>query len=390
MALSSRVKNVPISGTLYISEIVRAMERKGKKVLRLDIGDLNFRTPDHIINALKEAIGRGMTHYTSSKGIKELREAIAHIYEKRYSIDIDPERNVIITPGAKFALYAALYTILNKGEKVLIPTPCWVSYEGIVKMCEGIPVLIKTECEEYSITYNLLTKHYDEGVKAIIINTPNNPTGKIYTLKELREIKEFADERGIFVISDEVYDSIVFDGEHISMLDLMGLEDGCIIINSFSKRCAMTGWRLGYIIASEDVIRNVNKVIQQSISCVPPFVQWAGYIALTSEESQEFIKSMLKELRVRRDILDKGLRGVTNITYRRPEATFYFFVRIPYKGSSVEFSKRLLEEHGIAVVPGKFFGGYDDYIRLSFGSITVDELRIFIDRFKEAVKHLSS
>ena len=335
MALSSRVKNVPISGTLYISEIVRAMERKGKKVLRLDIGDLNFRTPDHIINALKEAIGRGMTHYTSSKGIKELREAIAHIYEKRYSIDIDPERNVIITPGAKFALYAALYTILNKGEKVLIPTPCWVSYEGIVKMCEGIPVLIKTECEEYSITYNLLTKHYDEGVKAIIINTPNNPTGKIYTLKELREIKEFADERGIFVISDEVYDSIVFDGEHISMLDLMGLEDGCIIINSFSKRCAMTGWRLGYIIASEDVIRNVNKVIQQSISCVPPFVQWAGYIALTSEESQEFIKSMLKELRVRRDILDKGLRGVTNITYRRPEATFYFFVRIPYKLSLI-------------------------------------------------------
>jgi len=390
MALSSRVESVPISGTLYISEIVRAMEKKGKKILRLDIGDLNFRTPDHIVRALEEAINKGMTHYASSKGIRELREAIAQVYERRYGVDINSKRNVIITPGAKFALYAVLYTVLNKGEKVLIPTPCWVSYEGIVRMCEGIPVLIKTEGEEYCITYDLLTKHYDEEVKAIIINTPNNPTGKIYTLKELREVKEFANERRIFVISDEVYDSIVFDGEHISMLDLMGLDEGCIIVNSFSKKYAMTGWRLGYIIANEDVIRSVNKVIQQSISCVPPFVQWAGYVALTSEESQEFIKRMIKELKIRRDVLDKGLRGIMNVTYRRPEATFYFFVRIPYKGSSVEFSKRLLEEHSIAVVPGKFFGGYDNYIRLSFGSITVDELRIFIDKFKEAVRHLSS
>ncbi|RLF19178.1 MAG: pyridoxal phosphate-dependent aminotransferase [Thermoprotei archaeon] len=391
MPVSKKVKSIPISGTLYISEIAKNMEKRGKRVLRLDIGDLNFPTPHHIVKAVNEAIERGMTHYSSSKGLRELREAIANKYNEAYGIDLDPDKNVIITPGAKFALYAVLFSILEEKDEVLIPAPCWVSYEGIVRACGGEPRIIKTKGLDFRIDYESLTRvKTKRRVKALILNTPNNPTGRIYSLKELKEIRDFSEEEKIFVISDEVYDSIVFEGRHISMMELMDPKEKCIIVNSFSKKYAMTGWRLGYIIASEEIIQCVNRLLQQTISCVPPFIQWAGYVALTSEESKRFVKEMREELRRRRDILDSGLKSINGLTYRRPEATFYYFIRIPFDIPSLDFSKKLLMRYGIATVPGVFFGGYDNYIRISFGSVSIEEIRTFISEFSRALEEMQN
>ncbi len=386
--LSKKILELPESATLKASEKARELMAKGIKVLRFDIGEPGFNTPKHIIEAAYEALKKGMTHYTSSRGIPELKRAISEKYRNEYKVDIDPNKNIIITPGSKYAIYATLESIINPGDEVLILAPCWVSYEGIVKLVGGKPRFIAST-RDYRPDIEAINEAISKRTKAIIINSPNNPTGVVFTEKELKSIAEVAIENNLILISDEIYEEILFEGKHTCILELLDLDAGCVVINGFSKAYAMTGWRLGYILGSKKLIGAINKIMQQTVSCVPPFIQWAGYVALTSLDSKDFIKSMVLELKRRRDLLYAGLKSINGIRVVKPNGAFYFFPEIEEPNiSSEDIVNYLLEEYAVVAVPGKHFGGYDHCIRFSFGATGVSEIKELIARLRKALEEL--
>ncbi len=385
--LSSRVSSLKPPETFRVLEIAKKLEASGVKVLRFDIGDLNFNTPSHIIDAATEAARRGMVHYVSARGLPEFRRAVADRYRSRYGVEVSPD-NVVPTPGAKFGIYAAIAAIADPGDEVVVVSPCWVSYEGIAKFLGVKPVFVRSR-EDFVPDIEAIKGALSSRTRAIVINSPNNPSGVVYPKEVIKAIAELAEDAGVYLISDEIYDDIVFEGEVVTPLNYMSLER-CIVVNGFSKAYAMTGWRLGYVIASKEVIDGVVKVLQNAVSCVPPFIQYAGYIALTSEESRKFISQLVNELRRRRDELYKVLSKFSDVIgVVKPQGAFYYFIDISRFGkSSREFSMYLAEKHGITTVPGAAFGGYDTHIRLSYGSVTVEEIREFEERFERAVCEL--
>ena len=397
MGLAFRMSKIQESMTLALSAKAKKMRREGIDVISLSAGEPDFSTPDNIKNKAIEALSRGFTHYTTVSGIPELKDAIIQKYKRESNVDYSPNQ-VIVSTGAKQALYNAIFALIGPGDEVLIPIPYWVSYRDQVIMAEGIPVFIDTdEKSGFQFSIDDVKKSLTSKTKLILLNTPNNPTGVIYNEDVLKEIADLAIERDLYIISDEIYEKISY-GE-IRVRSIVAIEpkvkERAIIINGFSKAYAMTGWRLGYAVGPEEVIKAMNKIQGQVTSCPNSIAQWAGVEALTGPQDE--VARMRDEFKKRRDFVMEKLAGIPHVSYVRPQGAFYIFVNISYYfnkvyknykvADSLSMSEYLLNEEKIALVPGSAFGK-EGYLRLSYAT-SKENLEKALDRLKSGLLKLT-
>lgn len=386
MKFSKKLDNLPGAN---IRKLLFEISAKMPDIINLGIGEPDFDTPKNIKEAAKKALDEGFTHYTSNAGILELREAIAEKLKKDNRIEANPETEIIVTLGGMQAIHLALSSILDKGDKVLIPTPAWSAYMPATIIAGATPIEISTdEKNEFKVSIEDLEKSLSKKTKAIIINSPNNPTGSVLTRNELEEIADFAIEHDLIIISDEVYEKLIYEGEHFSIASLNGLKDRVITINGFSKTYAMTGWRIGYAVAKEEIINEMLKHQMYDVTCPPSFIQKAAIEALKGP--QDFVESMKKEYNRRRELVYKRLNEIDGISVVKPKGAFYIFPNIKsFKMSSEKVSEYLLKEARVMSLPGNIFGKCGEgYLRLSY-AIAYEKLKIALDRILEALTKLN-
>ncbi|MDI6850455.1 MAG: pyridoxal phosphate-dependent aminotransferase [bacterium] len=387
LAQAEIIGRIEESASFAVLGKAKELEKKGEKVIHLEIGEPDFNPPEPSINALIESLRKGETHYTTAQGIIELRIAIAE-YEKNFrGIKIEPEQ-IVITPGAKPMILFALLAAVNPGEKVLYPDPGYLSYKSLISFMGAIPVPYKLDkSRNFAIDFEDLKAKIDRKTTCIIINTPSNPTGMVHTPEELKEIVQIANEHDLLIISDEVYSRIYFEGErHKTILNYSNNHHNIILIDAFSKTYAMTGFRLGYGVLPKELVGAVVKLIQNSFSCVPEFIQRAGIAAL--KEGEEFIASMVNQFQERRDKIYNILKNVEGIQITKPKGAFYFFPEIKINIDSKEYARYLLENYKVALLPGDAFGeNGKNHVRISFAN-SLDNLIEAANRIADSLEKL--
>ena len=367
--LSKRLSGIEESATMKMGSIAKKLQAEGKSVLNFSLGEPDFKTPGHICEAAKRALDFGYTHYTGSAGVDELREAIAEKIRGENKVDVSAE-NVIVTPGAKQAIYELMMSVLDDGDEVILLDPAWVTFESAVKLAGGNPKWVKRVEEE--INYASLESAVSENTKLIVINSPNNPAGYVLSDNELKEIAEFAIDHDLLVLSDEIYEKIIYGRKHVSIASFDGMQARTVIINGFSKTYAMTGWRIGYAVAPAEISKGMLKIQQHSVSCAPSIAQSAALTALSSP--QDCVNEMVEQFKRRRDVIVKRLNEI-GLRCLNPEGAFYAFVNTSNHGNDVEFTERLLKEAYIVVTPGSAFGlAGKNYVRFSFAASIEDIL----------------
>ncbi|MCF7885294.1 MAG: pyridoxal phosphate-dependent aminotransferase [Candidatus Marinimicrobia bacterium] len=392
--LSNRVQRMEPSATIKLFSEAKKMMAEGIDIVNFGVGEPDFDTPEKIKNSGKQAIDDNFTKYTVTSGIPELKEAIIKKFKHDNNLDYKPGE-IIVTPGAKAAIAEALAVICDLGDKIVIPAPYWVSYPTQVKMVDGEPIIAKTEEQNsYKITGELLQEIVDnEGqVTGIILNSPGNPTGSVYTKDELAEIAEICYANGIVIIADEIYEKLIYDGEeHISIVNTNDkIQDLTIVINGVSKAYAMTGWRLGYAAGPSEIIDNMAKLQGQTASCVIGISQKAAITALEMEDSE--IQNMVDTFKKRRDFLVQSLNEIEGIECKMPLGAFYAFPNVSYYIDNTDFngtdelSQHILKNAHVAVVSGKAFG-MDNHLRFSYAN-SMENLEKGIQRFKNCLLEL--
>ncbi len=393
--ISERVQRIRPSKTVEITSRVAELKQQGRSLIGFNVGEPDFSTPEHICRAAEEAMRQGFTKYTPVTGILELRRAIAEKLERenrvRYSVD-----EITIGAGAKQCILAALLAVCNPGDEVLIPYPCWVSYPELVKLTDGEPVMVPCR-EDFSLDIAAVRKAVTKRTKAVMINTPNNPTGAVYDRQSLEDLASLAVEHDFYIISDEVYEKFVYGGrEHVSPASFSEeVKKLTILINGMSKTYAMTGWRIGYIAADREVIKAVNVLQGQMLSCVQSLSQKAAVAALAG--TQEPLENMIREFESRRNYMRERLNQMPGISCMDAMGAFYLLadVRSFYgrnAGGAVieddgQMAKYLLEEAGIAVVPGNAFFA-PGYLRFSYSN-SMEQIEKGMDQMEQALKKLS-
>ena len=374
---AARVNRVEPSATLAISNKAGQLEAEGIDVVDLSVGEPDFATPDNIVKAGTEALEAGHTTYTASNGIAPLRGAIA---EKLQDDDIDAAADeVIVTPGGKQALYEAVVSLVDPGDEVVLLDPAWVSYEPMVKLADGDPTHVPLDPPAFQLSSGLdrLREAVTDDTALLVVNSPNNPTGAVYSDETLRAVRDLAVEHDVACISDEIYDSITYGRDQTSLASLDGMGDRTVTINGFSKAYAMTGWRLGYLHAHSDLIDAAGKVQSHTVSCATNFVQRAGVEAL--ENTDEAVERMASAFEDRRDLL-VDLLGAHDVEVTAPEGAFYMM--LPVADDDTAWCERAIEDAHVACVPGSAFGA-DGYARISYAA-SEERLREGIDRLIEA------
>ena len=365
--ISRRVAAVPPSGIRKFFDIAATMQ----DVISLGIGEPDFVTPDVIRQAGMASLTRGETRYTSNSGIFELRRAIVDKWARLYGMAYDPEAECLVTVGGSEALYLVLTAILNPGDEVLIPEPCFVSYEAEVTFAGGNPVPIATHVETlFQVTGAQLEAAVTPRTRAILINYPNNPTGAILTPEYMAEIAAVAAKHDLIVISDEIYDRLVYSGQqHITFSSLPGMRDRTVIIGGFSKDYAMTGWRLGFALGPADILGAMRKIHQYTIMSASTTAQVAAITALTDPAAEEAVLAMRESYDGRRKLIVQGLASI-GLPAFEPRGAFYAFPDIRITGmTSDDFAMTLLEEEAVACVPGPAFGlGGEGYVRMCYAT----------------------
>ena len=386
MKPAERMRTIPPSSTLRVLALAKRLEREGKKIIHMEVGEPDFDTPDHIKKAADEALARGATKYTPSAGIQELREAIAERVAAQ-GVETKAEQ-VLVTPGSKHAIFCSMVAALDPGDEVIIPSPCW-TYDGIALTAGAKPVFVETRAAGgFKPEVEKVQEALTPKSKMLLLNYPNNPTGATIDAARLRALVELAVDNDLWVLSDEIYDRLVYEGKHVGLLSMPEARERTIYINGFSKTYAMTGWRLGYAVAPAELISEMDKVQQATTSCVPGFVQAAGLAALRGP--QESVERMRGEYRERRDVIVDGLNSI-GLECSKPGGAFYAFPSIETTGmNSLEFCERLLKEAGVATVPGSGFGPYGErYVRFSYAT-SMRNIREAVERVEGLLKTLSS
>ncbi|MEM3577238.1 MAG: pyridoxal phosphate-dependent aminotransferase [Candidatus Bathyarchaeia archaeon] len=383
-------KRMDTLGTETAFEVLakaKALEKQGKEVIHLEIGEPDFDTPKNIKEAAVKALYSGYTHYVPAAGIPELREAIAEYISKTRRIEVDPEE-VVVTPGAKPIMCFSILACVNEGEEVMYPNPGFPIYESLINFVGAKPVPIPLlEKNDFRLDHEDFKKKLTKKTKMIILNSPENPTGGVLTREDLKLIADcIADRDDILVLSDEIYSRIIYEGEHESIASLPGMKDKTIILDGFSKTYAMTGWRLGYGVMRKDVAQKVTQLMINSNSCTCAFVQMAGVEALRGPQND--VEKMVAEFKKRREVIVSGLNQIKGITCKKPRGAFYVFPNITGTGMNCrEFGDRLLKEAGVAVLPGTSFGKYGEgYLRLSFAN-SVENIKKALDRIAIFIKN---
>ncbi len=365
MRLSDRLSQISPSATLKITATAKKLAKEGKKIINFAAGEPDFPTPSHIKEAAKKAIESNFTKYTPSSGTLELKEAICRKLQTENNLSFDVSQ-ILVSCGAKHSLFNAIMAIVNPDEEVLIPTPYWVSYPEMVKVARGCPKFIKTTRKNnFKITKGDLKKAISRKTKLLILNSPCNPTGSLYEEGELADLAHQIIDSNIFVISDEIYEKIIYDGLKFSSIACLGqrIKDLTILVNGVSKTYSMTGWRIGYLAADKSIVKAATNLQSHSTSNPCSISQKAALAAI--EADQTFIKDIVKEFSRRRDYL-LGAFDITILKPIKPEGAFYIFCDISKTNlDSITFCKRLLNEAGVATVPGAAFG-MDNFVRISF------------------------
>ena len=383
--LSERILSIKPSLTLEISEKAKQLKAKGRDICNLSAGEPDFEAPKEVVKATTEAILKGFTKYGPAAGDIDLRKAIANKLRTQNNIDFDFE-NVMITNGAKQAIFNLFQVLLNKGDEVIIPSPYWLSYPQIVKLAGGKPIILDSSAEQgFKIDIEKLKSKISSRTKFIIINSPNNPTGKILDKNELLGIAEIVRKNeNINVLSDEIYELILKKGcEHLSLTSLAkDLKNRIFIVNGFAKGWAMTGWRVGYLVGRKDVIKASASLQSQSTSNVCSFVQKGAIAALKMDKV--FFEQINAKYDERREILYKELIKINNIYLKSPNGAFYAFPKLPNKNiSSFDFCKKAIDNFGLVIIPGIAFGD-DQCVRISCATSKENILEGIL-RFKKAI-----
>lgn len=393
MNLSKKAMNMEPSMTLALTAKAGELKAQGVDVISFGVGEPDFNTPQNIIDAATLAMNQGKTKYTAVSGITELKEAIVKKFYNDNGLNYKIE-NIIVSTGGKQCLFNVFAAILNVGDEVLIPKPYWVSYPELVKLNDGIPVFVETnEEDDFKINFKNLEKSITNKTKAIVVNSPNNPTGSIYSKKELMEIADFAKKYDLYIISDEMYEKLTYgDNKHISIASLN--EDAfnrTIVVNGLSKAYAMTGWRVGYAAGKKEIIKLMNNIQSHTTSNVNSIAQYASLEALTGQ--QEEMKIMQNEFDRRRKVMMKLLDDISDVSYIEPKGAFYILVNIEkilkkfkISGSS-EFCEKLLDRENVVAIPGIAFGE-DNYIRLSYAT-SMDSIETGLNRISNFIKNLN-
>lgn len=377
--------SIPESGIRRLFELAS----RQKDVISLGIGEPDFDTPQHIKEYALEALNKGMTHYTPNNGLKILRDAISEKLKKENGIDADPDKNIMVTVGGNQAFLLALSTFIRPGDEAIVPSPYFVTHAAAVRLVGGTVVEVRTCIEnDFRVASEDLKKVVTSKTRCIIISTPNNPTGSVLKRKDLEEIADIAVEYNIKIISDEVYEKLIYDGaEHVSIASLNGMSDLTITVNSFSKAYAMTGWRLGYVVADPATVAKMTKFQMYLAACPVSFVQYAAARALQDPRSRAATESMRQEYQKRRDYLYKRLSNVDGLVVNRPMGAFYMFPRVDFEDNA--FAEKLLSEGRVVVVPGSAFGTYGrGHVRLCYATSmsNIEEATSRIERFMRSLR----
>ncbi|MCG3208227.1 MAG: Aspartate aminotransferase [Anaerolineae bacterium] len=362
--ISNRVQQIPPSGIRRFFDIAASMD----DVISLGIGEPDFVTPDTILDAGVASLRAGHTHYTSNSGTMELRVAISKHLRRLYGVEYDPAMEILVTVGVSEAMYLAMTAILNPGDEVIVPQPCFVSYAANVSLANGIPVPIATRVENnFQVTAEEIEAAITRRTKALLIGYPNNPTGAVLERQTLEDIARVVQKHDILVISDEIYDRLIYDTEHVCFSSLPGMQERTILLGGFSKAYAMTGWRLGYAAAPIEILEAMNKVHQYAIMSAPTTAQDAARIAI--EQGEEAVEDMRLRYDRRRRLIVDGLNSI-GLKCFEPKGAFYAFPSVRGSGmDDAEFAERLLTEERVAVIPGRAFGiGGAGYVRCSYAT----------------------
>ncbi len=386
MPLASRMNDLGTETAFEVLAKARALEAQGREIIHLEIGEPDFETPKHIVEAGVEALRQGYTHYGPTPGLPDLREAISRNSREVRGVDTEPSR-VVVTPGAKPIMFYVLLALGEPGVEVIYPNPGFPIYESMIRFTGATPVPMQLlEETGYHPDLEDLAGKITGRTRLIILNSPENPCGSVLSKEELEVIAGLVRERDdLYVMTDEVYKDILYTGEHHSIASCPGMLDRTIILDGFSKSYAMTGWRLGYGILPEELVLPVVKLAVNSVSCAATFSQRAGIAAL--DGPQEEVQSMVAEFDRRRRLVVDGLRRIPRVTCPEPEGAFYAFPCIEGTGlSSSEFEERAMHEAGVALLSGSGFGEFGEgYVRLSYAN-SQDNLRRALEQLETFVR----
>lgn len=397
MKLSVRAQRLQPSATLTITAKAKALKSQGVDVIGFGAGEPDFDSPEHVKEGGIRAINEGMTKYTGVGGIDELKDAIIHRLKEDHNLEYE-KSEIIVSVGAKHTLYNVTQVLFESGDEVIIPAPYWVSYPEQIRLAEAMPVILDTkESEGFKINPQDLKNHINSNTRALILNYPSNPTGATYNEQELRAIVDVAMDAGLIIISDEIYEKIIYNGiKHVPVASLgEDIKKSTILVNGVSKTYSMTGWRIGYAAGDKEVISAMSKLQGQSTSNPTSISQWAAVAAFTGPH--QIIEDRTKEFEQRKNYIVQKLNDIPEISCFSPQGAFYVFPNISgYFGKafngkvikdSLDFTEFILEEAKVAVVPGVAFGS-DDHVRISYAT-SMDDIIKGMERITEAVKKLS-
>jgi aspartate/methionine/tyrosine aminotransferase len=388
MHIATRMSRLGTESAFEVLARAKALERAGREIIHLEIGEPDFETPRHIREAGKRALDDGATHYGPAAGLPELREAIAKHVSATRGVPVSPDE-VVVTPGGKPIMFFTILALVNAGDEVIHPNPGFPIYESVINFVGGVPVPIPLR-EETGFGFDLgeFERRLSARTRLIIVNSPQNPTGGVLDRDQLERIAAAAAERGIPILTDEIYREFLYDGEFVSMFGLPGVREHAVLLDGFSKTYAMTGWRLGYGVMPVALAEHVTRLMVNSASCTASFVQLAGVTALEGDRTA--VAHMVAEFRRRRDLIVQGLNRLPGVSCILPRGAFYAFPNVRGTGRpAAEVAERLLTEAGVAVLPGTAFGADGEgYLRLSYAN-SEKNLRTALERMRPVFQALT-
>ena len=388
MTVAARMNDLGTESAFEVLARARALEAQGREIIHLEIGEPDFETPPHIVEAGMKAIADGFTHYGPTAGLPQLRESIARNSGEVRGTTTDPD-NVVVTPGAKPIMFYVLLALAEPGVDVIYPNPGFPIYESMIKFSGATPVPMQLlEEKDYHPDLEALPGMITDETRLIILNSPENPCGSALTKEELETIANIVKQHpGLYVMADEIYKDILYTGEHYSISSIPGMQERTIILDGFSKSYAMTGWRMGYGILPEELVPHIVKLAVNSVSCAASFTQMAAVAAL--EGPKDEVEAMVAEFAIRRRVIADGLRSIPGINCPEPEGAFYAFPSIKGTGlTSAQFEEKAMNDAGVALLSGSAFGEYGEgYVRLSYAN-SQENIKQAIDKLDKMVRAL--
>lgn len=386
LRLASRMSRLGTETAFEVLVRARALEAQGKHIVHLEIGEPDFDTPRNVIDAGIDALNKGFTHYGPAPGLPQLRQTIADYIARTRNVDVKPEE-VVVVPGGKPIMFYAIMALCDEGDEVIYPNPGFPIYESMVNFvgAKAVPIPLR---EELNFAFDLkeFASKITNRTKMIILNSPHNPTGGVLTPRDIEQIADIIGDRDIFVLSDEIYSRLLYDGnEHFSIMSLPDWKDRTILLDGFSKTYAMTGWRMGYGVMRADLATQISRLQTNAVSCTASFTQMAGVEALKGDQSS--VDKMAAEFKRRRDYVVERLNKIKGFSCKMPKGAFYVFPNITKTGwKSKALADALLEQAGVAALSGTAFGAYGEgYLRFSVAN-SMDNIKLALDRVEEWTK----